>query len=317
MFKEIIFREKKNFPIVRILIGVPCTGKSTYAANLINNNDKWVRINRDDLRFMMLGKAFGDSKSEEIITQIEQRCILSSVNRKKNVIVDKTHLRWEYIQDIISLVKGKAGIEFVVFDLIDKDLAMKRMIDRGREIPNDVYTKQCSQFKSLLPRLESLTPIPIKYDEEINHIPYNYDLPDCILVDLDGTLAWRKDRHPFEFNRVDEDGVHEHVRRIIQDLIIGNNKNLELIILSARSETCQELSTNWLYRRCGITPSRVLLRKEGDFRPGPVAKKELYEKHILGKYNVLGIFEDDSRVVRMWREEFKLPVFWVNPLDND
>lgn len=30
-------------------------------------------------------------------------------------------------------------------------------------------------------------------------------------------------------------------------------------------------------------------------------KKEIYEKYIKGKYNVMGVFDDRDRVVEMWR----------------
>ena len=40
-------------------------------------------------------------------------------------------------------------------------------------------------------------------------------------------------------------------------------------------------------------------------------KKDVYEKEIKGRYNILFILEDRDRVVRMYREELGLPVWQV------
>jgi hypothetical protein len=50
------------------------------------------------------------------------------------------------------------------------------------------------------------------------------------------------------------------------------------------------------------------MRETNDNRPDTVIKRELYEAHIKGKYNVLGIFDDRPSVCRMWREDLGLKV---------
>ena len=37
---------------VLILIGIPGSGKSTWSTEFVKENKDWVRINRDDFRFM-------------------------------------------------------------------------------------------------------------------------------------------------------------------------------------------------------------------------------------------------------------------------
>ena len=44
--------KKKNLKIT-ILIGIPASGKSTYAKDYIRNNADTVRVKRDDLRVML------------------------------------------------------------------------------------------------------------------------------------------------------------------------------------------------------------------------------------------------------------------------
>jgi hypothetical protein len=44
------------------------------------------------------------------------------------------------------------------------------------------------------------------------------------------------------------------------------------------------------------------MRKEGDYSKGDECKKKLYEENIKGKYNVDLVFEDSSKVVKMYRD---------------
>ena len=45
------------------------------------------------------------------------------------------------------------------------------------------------------------------------------------------------------------------------------------------------------------------MRKNGDFRKDFIIKKEIYEKFIKPKYEVLFVLEDRDQAVKMWREE--------------
>lgn len=40
------------------------------------------------------------------------------------------------------------------------------------------------------------------------------------------------------------------------------------------------------------------MRPQGDMRRDSIVKRELYENHIKGKYNVVAIFDDRPQVIR-------------------
>lgn len=44
------------------------------------------------------------------------------------------------------------------------------------------------------------------------------------------------------------------------------------------------------------------MRPAGDYRPDQIVKRELYEAHIAGQYDVLFCVDDRNSVVAMWRE---------------
>jgi hypothetical protein len=47
----------------------------------------------------------------------------------------------------------------------------------------------------------------------------------------------------------------------------------------------------------------LLMRPEGDHRSDEVVKKEIWEKKIKPWYDVVAVFDDRDRVVKMWRDE--------------
>ena len=46
----------------------------------------------------------------------------------------------------------------------------------------------------------------------------------------------------------------------------------------------------------------ILMRKQGDFRPDEEVKLEIYYNEIEPRYNVIAVFDDRDKVVKMWRE---------------
>ena len=45
------------------------------------------------------------------------------------------------------------------------------------------------------------------------------------------------------------------------------------------------------------------MREEKDHRPDDIVKEEIYHKYIEDKYNIVCVFDDRDKVVKMWREQ--------------
>lgn len=56
----------------------------------------------------------------------------------------------------------------------------------------------------------------------------------------------------------------------------------------------------------------LYIRKAKDFRKDAIIKRELYEAHIKGRYDVLMVLDDRDQVVKMWRQELGLPCLQVD-----
>src|ERR1035437_2631375 len=130
---------------VYITKGLPASGKSTWAKNLINeNHNQYKRVNKDDLRAMLDNSVFSKD-SEKLILRIRDSIILQSLENGKNVIVDDTNLATKHIDRITLLVKGLA--EVIIQDFTDVPLDtcierdLKRLASVGEKMIREMYNQ--------------------------------------------------------------------------------------------------------------------------------------------------------------------------------
>ena len=53
------------------------------------------------------------------------------------------------------------------------------------------------------------------------------------------------------------------------------------------------------------------MRQPGDQRKDAVVKREMYDEHVAGQYECVGVFDDRDQVVDLWRKDLRLPCFQV------
>lgn len=127
------------------------------------------------------------------------------------------------------------------------------------------------------------------------------DGPLAFLVDVDGTVALRGDRNPYDESRVSEDTPNQPVIAVVQALILYG---LIPLYISGRTSACAQATSAWLIRQIGAPLDgtlRLFMRDTGDSRPDAVIKSELYDKKIAPYYCVVLSLDDRDRVVEMWR----------------
>jgi hypothetical protein len=146
--------------------------------------------------------------------------------------------------------------------------------------------------------------------EDDKNVPdYRYDnmakdidgLESCIICDLDGTLVIHTGRAPLEFERIHEDTIDYRLRFLLT-MVREHPKGPKIIFITGRPENVREQTEEWLNNFFG-GEYILIMRPERQFGLGNAVKKELYEKYIKGKYNVLCVFEDSDSCVEMWRNE--------------
>lgn len=90
-------------PTIEILVGPPASGKTTYAFE--KRRDGFVRINKDALRWMMLGVQY-DEEREHLINSAYMALLDSIIWKKRNAVLDATHLRPGDLDQVKNFIKS-------------------------------------------------------------------------------------------------------------------------------------------------------------------------------------------------------------------
>jgi len=134
--------------------GIPGAGKSTWArAWVADDPEKRVRVNRDDLRFMLFGKYYG--VNELAVTAVEVAAINAALRGGQSVVVDATHLHPGSVPKM-RRVADRHGATLVVKDFeIDVAEAIRRDAARSRSVGADVIRMMAGKRAGLLTAVPS------------------------------------------------------------------------------------------------------------------------------------------------------------------
>lgn len=264
---------------VIILQGLPASGKSTYAKQLVDTLG-WKRINKDDLRAMVDNSKWSE-KNEKMIVKLRNDLLLKFIEDGYSVVVDDTNFAQSHIDTIKEICAG----ELVECEVLFFDTPLYECIERDskreRPVGKKVIIKMYNQY--LRAKIES------------NDFKNQPELPTCVLCDIDGTLAYSPERSVYDYKKVDKDLPNKKLIEVLQRL------NLPVIILSGRESSCAQETIEWLERN-NIQFKGIAMRKQGDSREDSIVKEEMYNGVIKDKWNVLCVFDDRPRVIRMWKK---------------
>ncbi|GAA1989086.1 AAA family ATPase [Catenulispora subtropica] len=288
-------------PVVHLMRGLPASGKSTRARELMAaSQGRMRRVSLDDLRRMLddndgskrLGRAH-----EETVLAVQDATVLAAVESGFDVVVDNTHLVSRIPKRLKQLLGGRA--EFRVHDLTDVDV--EECVRRDALRPNPVGEEH---IRSMALRLASTKASGWKLSEaQLNEVlparTYVADpaLPAAVLCDIDGTLADNKNRGPYDWAKVETD---ELIVATADALTAFAARGDRIILMSGRGEDVREGTERWLAAN-GVAYDELWMRKAGDQRADDVVKSELFDAHVRHRFAVRVVLDDRSRVVALWR----------------
>lgn len=292
--------------------GLPASGKTTKAlAWVAADYEHRARLNRDDFRKMLHDSHHtGLHTCERQVTAARDEALKALLRRGVSVISDDTNLPNRTVRELINLAKiCEAEVE--IWDLTDvdvetcvaRDAARERVV--GEEVIRDKYMRYVRGRKNPLP-------IPVESEETAGQ-PYVPDkhLKPAVIVDIDGTVALRGTRSPFDETRVHEDQPNVNVIKTVHAMWeLGH----AIVFVSGRSEVCRAATVEWLREYVKVPFTGPFMRAEGDRRNDSIVKQEIFDASVRDKYNVVCVFDDRQRVVDMWRA-MGLTVFQVAPGD--
>ena len=126
----------------------------------------------------------------------------------------------------------------------------------------------------------------------------NKSNPECIIFDIDGTLALIKcgGRSPFNTLRVNEDLLNDNIYKLLSVL----SKSYPIIICTGRSEESYTLTVKWL-KDYNINYQAIYFRPCKNRDPDYLIKELMWRK-INETYTIVTVFDDRNQVVNHGRK---------------
>lgn len=263
--------------------GLPGSGKSTWARDQQHLNPKLVLVSKDELRATLHNGVWSNG-NEKQVEAIRDAIVHDALTRGRSVIVHDTNFAERHLRHFEGIAK-QFGAHFHVQDFTD--VPVEECIKRDAARPTSVGAKVIRQMwrQFLAPKVD----------------PYPVDpaLLWAVLCDLDGTLALIGDRSPYDNTGLCiNDGLNEPVALLLGAMY---RDAYDIVLMSGREDCVREATEEWL-DKSGIHYDALHMRATGDKRKDSIIKRELFDQHIAGNYNVSFVIDDRPQVVRMWRE---------------
>lgn len=267
-----------------IMQGLPASGKSTRAAEIVRDNRNTVRINRDLLRTMLhFDKWTG--KNEGITVKANLTLLTHLLRSGLDVVIDDTNLNPKILSGYAEIAKTM-GVETEIVRL-DTPIweCISRDHNRFNMVGDDVITNMALQY--------NLCPLPDK----------------VVICDVDGTIADTthrthhvqgdvKDWRSF-FEGMDRDPVRMDVKETLDQYM---KDGCEIIFMSGRPDNYKQKTLDWFLNNSINGWFTLIMRKSSDSRDDVIVKREMFETYIKDKSKVVAVLDDRPKVIRMWRE---------------
>lgn len=290
---------------VVLTVGLPGSGKTSWCREQVEANPgQTKRWSKDDIRAMLDNGKWSKS-NERFVLELRDSVIRQALANNTHLLIDDTNLsskHEEHIRHLVSEINKQEGKQHRVriqdFTDVPLETCIERDLKREKSVGEKVIRDMHHQF------LQKVQPPPT----------YDPDLPNACLSDLDGTLALLNGRNPYDASTCDIDGLNTPVVNAIE----GFRRvfpGLKVILMSGRPEKHRAPTEAFLAKH-NIHYDALLMRGDNDWRKDDVVKREFYDTHIQGKYNVQAVFDDRLSVAILWHS-LGLPLFRVGDPTSD
>lgn len=273
-------------PTLTITIGVPGSGKSTWAAKQTAKDPSIRIINKDDIRKELTVKGWTwTHENERDVIQLRDTRIAEALNAGFSVISSDCNFGKHKLalRELARQCNALFRVRFFT------DVSLETCIERDAKrtegkVGADVITRMYNQHVAILPK-------SIPYVPDVSKNP-------AIICDLDGTLAlFTGLRGPYDYDKCANDRVNDPILRIIS---LFSKAGYSIVYCSGRDDSCRFQTEDFLSTN-GCPKGPLFMRTTGDNRKDSIIKQELFDTHIRDNYNVKFVLDDRDQVVKMWR----------------
>lgn len=269
-----------------IMRGLPASGKSTRAKEIMARGGEYFRINRDLLREMLHFNKW-TPKNEKLVVKVATRIAREVMKEGFNVIIDDTNLTKVHVYQWSQL-----AVEFgATVEVVD-------------------MTKEVSVEMCIARDAERISPVGRQVIMEMAIKNGIVNLGNIVVCDIDGTVS--DPTHRLEYARGPKKDWGTFFSLMYMDLPrkevfqqVINTAEAEgayIVYVSARPEKYRQITEDWLRKHNMHAHIHLFMRKDGDKREDTLVKGDIY-KNYLSKCNVVEVFDDRPSVIRMWREK--------------
>ena len=259
--------------------GLPASGKTTWANETKAHSTDIVIICKDDIRaeFPNMNERAVIKKRNELTQIVADNGLCHSV------LWADTNLNPIHLATALDMFSDHFDIETKDFFDVPVEECIKRDLNRANPVGKDVIMEM--YYRWVCPK-----------ESENTHS----SLPVAIIIDIDGTIAVTTSRGHYDYSEgaVLTDAPRMNVINIIRAVI---KSGVTPIFVSGRKDECKIDTRYWLSTYFGDVI--LLMREADDNRNDAIVKKEIYDSRIKDNYNVVGVFDDRPRVIRMWEKE--------------
>jgi predicted kinase len=270
-----------------IMRGLPASGKTTRAKEIMEASGNMIRVNKDLLREMLhfsKWKGSNESITKAMAYCVAKQCLISGIN----VIIDDTNLNEGTFQGWKGLAKEMELEAKVVKMDTSLEECLKRDLTRKKSVGENVIIGMAMQH--------GLYPKPKK---------------GIIICDIDGTLAEVTHRRKYSsgpeknwdkfFSLIHEDDIRKDVSNKLYKFA---DEGYKIFFVSGRPEKYREETKHWIgVKTYGELPyETIFMRPNNDKRDDTEVKKDIYNKYFKDLV-IHKVLDDRPRVIKMWKEQ--------------
>lgn len=271
-----------------VLSGLPGSGKSFKAEELLRANKYAMRVNKDLLREMFHFSTY-DATREQTVVQVEYSLVEWLLEDGHDVIVDDTNFNPKHMEKYQAIAEEEGATLQVIRMENDVELCIKRDAKRAknykveRSVGADVI-KNMAYKNGILAQLRPIAVVNLDVLSDAAHRQH-------YIKNANITNGSAKPDWPGFYSQCYRD---QPINANIAKLVEYKEQGYEIVLVCSYPEQYRGLRTKWL-EHYQVPFDRMLMRPDGNYEKDEVLKKKMLDNYI--NKDMVEIWIDDRPVI--------------------